>query len=63
MEKSKFAGRTVNERLYVSGLMDDFDKAVQEKDVERVKDILRKVELEDTSIIQILESLNLENSK
>jgi len=58
MEK-KYAGMTVNERLYVSGLIDEFDKAVEEKDAERVRSILEKVELTDESIKPILDQLQL----
>lgn len=58
MEK-KFIGMTVNERLYVSGLMNEFDKAVEEKNIEKVKAILVKVELEEPSITPILKSLGL----
>lgn len=56
---NKYAGMTVNERLYVSGLMDDFDKAVGEKNTAEVIRILRKVELGDDSIKPILEQLGL----
>lgn len=57
--ENKYAGMTVNERLYVSGLMDEFDKAVEEKNVERVRSILKKVELTEESIKPILEQLQL----
>ena len=58
MEK-KYAGMTVNERLYISGLMDEFDKAVKERDVERIRSILSNVELTEESIRPILEQLGL----
>ena len=56
----KYAGMTVNERLYVAGLFDQFDKAVTDKDRDKVRAILIKVELDDNSIIPILEELGLE---
>jgi molecular chaperone GrpE (heat shock protein) len=56
---NKYSGMTVNERLYVSGLMDEFDAAVQKKDAEKVQAILEKVELTEESIKPILEKLNL----
>lgn len=56
---NKYAGMTVNERLYVSGLMDEFDKAVDEKDLEKVLLILKQVELPDESITPILEQLGI----
>jgi len=56
----QYKGMTVNERLYVSGLMDAFDKAVNESDIEKVIDILNKVEITDESVIKpILKSLGL----
>lgn len=57
--ENKFSGMTVNERLYVSGLMDEFDKAVEEGDVDRVRSILTRVELNEESIEPILEQLGL----
>ena len=53
----KYLGMTVNERLYVSGLMDEFDEAVEKKDIEQVHNILEKVELTQGAIEQILERL------
>ncbi len=55
----EYKGMTVNERLYASGLMDEFDKAVENKNIDKVKSILKKVELNETSIKPILESLDL----
>lgn len=57
--ENKYRGMTVNERLYVGGLMDEFDKAVEERDVERVRRILSDVELTEESIRPILEQLGL----
>jgi hypothetical protein len=57
--ESKYAGMTVNERLYVSGLMDEFDEAVKEKNADWVRSILERVELSDESIEPILEQLQL----
>ena len=55
----KYAGMTVNERIYVSGLMDEFDKAVSEKKTDEVIRILKTVELGDDSIEPILKQLGL----
>jgi hypothetical protein len=57
--ENKYAGMTVNERLYVSGLIDEFDKAVAEKNIDEAIRILKKVELTDVSIKPILEQLGL----
>jgi len=34
---------TVNERLYLAGLLEDFDQALEQKDKSRLKLILEKV--------------------
>lgn len=56
---NKYIGMTVNERLYVSGLLQEFDNAVEKKDAGKVISILKKVELTDPSINPILERLGL----
>lgn len=38
---NKYEGMTVNECLYVSGLIDEFYKAVEKKDIEAVISILK----------------------
>jgi len=61
---NKYAGMTVNERLYVSGLIKEFDEAVEEKNVNKVVSILKEVELtDDRSIDPILERLGLHKEK
>lgn len=49
---NKYKGMTVNERLYVSGLMNAFDKAIKGNNVEKVIDILKKVEIIEESSIK-----------
>jgi hypothetical protein len=56
---TKYGGMTVNERLYVSGLLNDFDIAVKEKNVDKVISILQKVELTKGNIDPILEEHGL----
>lgn len=58
MEK-KYLGMTVNERLFVSGLMEEFDVAIAQNNYKKAKELLRKVELTDESILPILKSLGL----
>ncbi len=57
--ENKYAGMTVNERLYASGLIDAFDEAVEKKATEKVRSILEKVELTEGSIKPILDKLEL----
>ena len=56
---SKYAGMTVNERLYASGLLDRFDQAVQLKDVDVIISILKNVELTNENIDSILRNHGL----
>lgn len=53
----KYDGMTVNERLYLSGLLDVFDKAVKQKDIEKVVKILESVELKEDNIKLIIKEL------
>lgn len=57
--ENKYAGMTVNERLYVSVLMNEFNEAVKKKNTDKVRSILEKVELTEESIKPILEELGL----
>ena len=50
----KYRGMTVNERLYVAGLLNSFDKAIQDKDVDLVISVLRQVELTGSNIDDII---------
>lgn len=55
-----YSGMTVNERLYLSGKLDKFDKAVAKKNVKEVIKILKSIDLKIELIILILESFGLE---
>ena len=58
---TKYAGMTVNERLFIAGYLDEFDKAIKEKDIEKVISILKSVELPDSAIDPILERVGLKS--
>jgi len=49
-----YGGMTVNERLYVSGLLDIYEKAEKVRDIETVRLILHEVELGEENINTIL---------
>ncbi|MBR4916949.1 MAG: hypothetical protein IKZ45_07730 [Fibrobacter sp.] len=56
-----YKGMTVNERLFLSGRMDEFDALVRAKDVNGLKTLLKDVEITDESSMHaIIESLGLE---
>jgi hypothetical protein len=57
--EGKYPGMTVNERLYASGNLLDFERAVKKRDVEKVVEILKHLELENISIELILKQLGL----
>lgn len=57
--ENNYAGMTVNERLYVSGLMDEFDHAVEKENIDMVRTILERIGLTEDSIKPILEDLKL----
>ena len=52
--ENKYSGMTVNERLYISGLMHEFDKDVKEKDIEKVKSILKEVDITDAESVNAI---------
>lgn len=51
---NKYAGMTVNERLWASGLMDEFERAISEKNTNEAIRILTEVELTEENIKPIL---------
>lgn len=56
----KYKGMTVNERLYVSNYLEDFDKAVKDKNIKAIIEILKKVEItDDISIDAIIKHFGL----
>ena len=57
--ENKYAGMTVNERLWVAGLSGKFEAAVVQKNIVKIIFILFRVELNEESIIPILKSLDL----
>lgn len=57
---NKYGGMTVNERLYVSGMMNKFDKAIDEKNIKEVVRILKEVEISsEANIAAILKKHDL----
>ena len=53
----RFVGMTVNERLFVSGMLCEFDIAVKEKNKSMITDILEKIDLDSSSILVILNTI------
>lgn len=56
---NKYAGMTVNERRWVSGLMDEFERAISGKNTDEAVRILTEVELTEENIKPILVKLGL----
>ncbi len=56
---NKYSGMTVNERLWVSGLMNEFEKAILEKNTDEAIRILKEVELTEDNIKPIMKNLGL----
>ena len=56
LSEKEAAGMTVNERLFVSGLFDEFDKAVNERDENAMRAILEQVYLTSENIKAIIRS-------
>lgn len=55
---SEYSAMTVNERLFVSGLMGEWDRAVQREDREKLTELLGKVELADQAATIVDSVLN-----
>jgi hypothetical protein len=57
----KDTGMTVNERLFASSKTEEFDQAVLTRDVNKLKEILKEIGVDDSSIQATLERLSLTN--
>jgi len=47
-EPPNYGGMTVNERLYVAGLVEQFDAAIESRDRRRAVDLLRQVAMSES---------------
>jgi hypothetical protein len=59
----KYDGMTINERLLVSGKIQDFDKAIKLKDKILLRNILIEIEINDNSLIDNLMNQNSINKE
>ena len=50
LTEGEASGMTVNERLWVSGLMSAYEEAIDRKDVPEITDILKRIYLDEQSI-------------
>jgi len=63
MGYSSYKGMTVNERLFEAGLLNNFDLAVQKKNVEQVVQILQQVQVDESDINAIIKKLHVTNAE
>ncbi len=54
-----YSGMTVNERLAVSGLYKEFERALKSKNKNRLVEILKEVSLSDVNINEILKKYKI----
>lgn len=57
MAKSKYAGMTVNERLCIAGLMDDFESVAKTKNRKKLITILKQTDLTEEQATETTEAL------
>ncbi|MGH7388722.1 MAG: hypothetical protein ACREM3_04605 [Candidatus Rokuibacteriota bacterium] len=56
-EQWAVSGMTVNERLHAVGLLEAFDEACNSRDVDKARELLLKVHVDEPSIQRILEQM------
>lgn len=54
LTEAEASAMTVNERLFVSGLLGDFDEAVAQRDISKLERILTSVFLEPENIRTVI---------
>lgn len=57
--QNRYGGMTVNERLVIANKIDEFDRAIDNKDTLRIIEILKSVELTDDNINAVLNSFKM----
>lgn len=57
MTSDRYAGMTVNERIFACGVMDDFDRAAKTQNKEKIIEILLKVDLTVDQATQTAEDI------
>ena len=57
LSEQEVSGMSLNERLYLSGLLDDFDKAITQQNAEELKHILERVYISFEDIDFIIKQL------
>ena len=50
------AGMTVNERLYETNQLDEFDAAVAARDEVRLREVLERLHLGESNVVEIIRS-------
>jgi hypothetical protein len=63
MENGKFGGMTVNERLVVARLMEQWDQAAHARDRNTMIEILQQVELPETESVKITDKVLANRAK
>lgn len=51
-----YSGMTVNERLFISGQLFEFETALRSNNEEKAKDILRSLSVSEKDVVQIIKS-------
>lgn len=57
LSEDEARGMTINERLYASGLFDDFDEAVAQGNVPELEHILRSIYLDPESVQAVIKQV------
>ena len=57
LNKDEASGMTVNERMFLAGLIDDFDKAIAERNIPKLERILGSVYLSPEAVKGIIDQV------
>lgn len=57
LTEKKVLGMTVNERLYHTGLLNEFDEAISQKNIPKLKFVLKKLYFSSKDIQDMIEQL------